>query len=71
MKATPNSEDLPKSSDLRSKAGQSRLPRELGATVVEYSMIGVLVAVVCVLAVQYLGVQASQSFSKVGSGFVN
>lgn len=41
---------------------------ERGASLVEYALLVVLIAVVCLLAVQLLGDQASTSFSKTASG---
>lgn len=39
-----------------------------GASLVEYALLVALIAVVCVVAVQVLGTQASASFSSTGSG---
>lgn len=41
---------------------------ERGASLVEYALLVALIAVVCVVAVQVLGKQASTSFSSTGSG---
>jgi len=41
---------------------------ERGASLVEYALLVVLIAVVCLVAVQLLGDQASTSFSKTASG---
>ncbi|MGQ0430967.1 MAG: Flp family type IVb pilin [Microthrixaceae bacterium] len=41
---------------------------ERGASLVEYALLVALIAVVCVVAVQVLGTQASASFSSTGSG---
>ena len=41
---------------------------ERGASLVEYALLVALIAVVCVIAVQILGKQASKSFSETGSG---
>ncbi|OVE80340.1 hypothetical protein BVY02_00495 [bacterium J17] len=38
-----------------------------GATMIEYGLIAALIAVVAIAAVTYLGRQASQTFSKIGS----
>jgi Flp pilus assembly pilin Flp len=46
-----------------------RRAKEKGATVLEYALIGTLVAVVCVSAVTYLGREVSEGFSQIGSGF--
>jgi Flp pilus assembly pilin Flp len=42
--------------------------REKGANMVEYSLIGILVAVACAAGAVLLGQQTSQSFSNIGSG---
>jgi pilus assembly protein Flp/PilA len=39
-----------------------------GASLVEYALLVALIAVVCVVAVQILGKQASKSFSSTASG---
>lgn len=39
-----------------------------GASLVEYALLVVLIAVVCLIAIQVLGDQASTSFSRTGSG---
>jgi pilus assembly protein Flp/PilA len=41
---------------------------ERGASLVEYALLVALIAVVCVVAIQVLGKNASQSFSSTGSG---
>ena len=41
---------------------------ERGASLVEYALLVALIAIVCVLAVQFLGTQTSAKFSSVGSG---
>ena len=40
---------------------------EKGATMLEYALMAALIAVVCISAVTFLGEQASQTFSAVGS----
>jgi pilus assembly protein Flp/PilA len=40
---------------------------ERGASLVEYALLVALIAVVCIIAVQILGKNASTSFSKTGS----
>jgi pilus assembly protein Flp/PilA len=40
---------------------------ERGASLVEYALLVALIAVVCIIAVQVLGKNASTSFSKTGS----
>ena len=44
---------------------------EKGANMVEYSLIGILVAVACVAGAVLLGQQTSQSFSNIGSGIAS
>ncbi|CAN5676247.1 hypothetical protein BH10ACT1_BH10ACT1_14250 [soil metagenome] len=40
---------------------------ERGASLVEYALLVALIAVVCIVAVTFLGTSASSKFSKVGS----
>jgi len=40
---------------------------ERGASLVEYALLVALIAVVCIIAIQVLGTEASKSFSKTGS----
>jgi pilus assembly protein Flp/PilA len=40
---------------------------ERGASLVEYALLVALIAVVCIIAIQVLGTNASTSFSKTGS----
>ena len=40
---------------------------ELGASLVEYALLVALIAVVAIVAVQFLGTSASKKFSTVGS----
>lgn len=46
---------------------QSRCRSERGAALVEYALLVALIAVVCILAVTFLGRQASSKFSSVAS----
>lgn len=39
---------------------------ERGASLVEYALLVALIAVVCILAIQFLGKEASKSFDSVG-----
>ena len=48
---------------LRAKFGNS----ERGASLVEYALLVALIAVVCILAITFLGRSASSKFSQVGS----
>jgi len=40
---------------------------EQGASLVEYALLVALIAVVCIVAIAFLGGSASEKFSKVGS----
>ena len=40
---------------------------EAGATMLEYGLLAALIAVVCILAVTFLGQRACSTFSRVGS----
>ena len=44
---------------------------ERGASLVEYALLVALIAVVCILAIAFLGSAASSKFSTVGSGVAN
>jgi len=46
---------------------QSRCRTDRGASLVEYALLVALIAVVCILAVTFLGTKASSKFSSVGS----
>ena len=46
--------------------GQTR-PDEAGASMLEYALLAALIAIVCIAAITFLGVEASQTFSIVGS----
>jgi pilus assembly protein Flp/PilA len=46
---------------------QSRCGTDRGASLVEYTLLVALIAVVCLLAVTFLGKSASSKFSSVGS----
>lgn len=48
---------------LRARFGRT----ERGASLVEYALLVALIAVVCILAVQFVGSKASTKFSSVGS----
>jgi pilus assembly protein Flp/PilA len=52
---------------LRARFGQT----EEGASLVEYALLVALIAVVCILAIQFLGSAASTKFSNVGSAVSN
>ena len=42
-----------------------------GASLVEYALLVALIAIVCIVAVQFLGSSASSTFSGVGSNLAN
>ncbi|MFZ6002386.1 MAG: Flp family type IVb pilin [Actinomycetota bacterium] len=44
---------------------------ERGASLVEYALLVALIAVVCIIAIQVLGQNASESFSSTGSAIGN
>jgi pilus assembly protein Flp/PilA len=44
---------------------------ERGASLVEYALLVALIAVVCLVAIAFLGSSASQRFSNVGSSVAN
>ena len=47
---------------------QARFSRtERGASLVEYALLVALIAVVCIVAISFVGGQASDKFSEVGS----
>ncbi len=45
----------------------SKTDSERGASLVEYALLVALIAVVCIVAVQFLGESAEDKFSEVGS----
>ena len=46
---------------------QARTDSERGASLVEYALLVALIAVVCIIAITFLGDAASSKFSSVGS----
>jgi pilus assembly protein Flp/PilA len=46
---------------------QARCKTDRGASLVEYALLVALIAVVCILAITFLGDQADSKFSQVGS----
>jgi pilus assembly protein Flp/PilA len=46
---------------------QARCRTDRGASLVEYALLVALIAVVCILAITFLGKSASSKFSSVGS----
>ena len=52
---------------LRAKFGRD----ERGASLVEYALLVALIAVICIVAIAFLGNSASKKFSTVGSSVAN
>ena len=46
---------------------QARCKTDRGASLVEYALLVALIAVVCIIAITFLGSSASSKFSEVGS----
>ncbi len=46
---------------------QSKVSDERGASLVEYALLVALIAVVCILAITFIGTSANDQFSTVGS----
>jgi pilus assembly protein Flp/PilA len=46
---------------------QARCKTDRGASLVEYALLVALIAVVCIIAIRFLGSSASEKFSEVGS----
>ena len=46
---------------------RARVDDERGASLVEYALLVALIAVVCIIAITFLGTSASSKFSQVGS----
>ena len=46
---------------------RARLGDERGASLVEYALLVALIAVICIVAIAFLGQSASSKFSSVGS----
>ncbi|MGH3668277.1 MAG: Flp family type IVb pilin, partial [Acidimicrobiia bacterium] len=44
------------------------MPEEKGASMVEYALLVVLIAIVAILAIRLAGNQVSEAFSEIGSG---
>jgi pilus assembly protein Flp/PilA len=44
---------------------------ERGASLVEYALLVALIAVVCIIAITFLGTNASKAFSNVGNSLAN
>ncbi len=46
---------------------QSKVSDERGASLVEYALLVALIAVICIIAISFLGLEASSKFETVGS----
>ena len=46
---------------------RAKVRNERGASLVEYALLVALIAVVCIVAISFLGKQASSTFSNVGA----
>jgi pilus assembly protein Flp/PilA len=46
---------------------QARCKTDRGASLVEYALLVALIAVVCIIAITFLGTSASEKFNDVGS----
>ena len=46
---------------------QARCKSDRGASLVEYALLVALIAVVCIIAIAFIGNQANEKFSEVGS----
>lgn len=50
---------------------RARFDDEKGASLVEYALLVALIAVVCIIAIQFIGDKAEDSFSSTGSAIAN
>ncbi len=50
---------------------QSRFNDERGASMVEYALLVVLIAIVAIIAIQFAGEQVSETFGEIGEGLEN
>ena len=50
---------------------QARTKTDRGASLVEYALLVALIAVVCIVAISFLGSEASTKFSKTGNSISN
>ncbi len=50
---------------------RSRVKNERGAALVEYALLLALIAVVCIVALDFLGDEAAEKFSDVGNSIAN
>jgi pilus assembly protein Flp/PilA len=50
---------------------RSKTDSERGASLVEYALLLALIAIVCIIALQFLGEQASERFNSVGDSLDN
>ena len=50
---------------------QARTKTDRGASLVEYALLVALIAVVCIVAISFLGTSASTKFSNTGNSIAN
>ena len=50
---------------------QARWSDDRGASMVEYALLVVLIAIVAIIAIRFAGREVSQTFSDIGSGLSN
>ena len=50
---------------------RARFDDEKGASLVEYALLVALIAIVCIVAIQFLGKAASSKFDSVGQSIAN
>ena len=50
---------------------RSKTDSERGASLVEYALLLALIAVICIVALQFLGNKASESFDSIGDSIDN
>jgi pilus assembly protein Flp/PilA len=53
--------------DIETLVPEEQNDSEKGASMLEYALLAALIAVVCIAAISFLGKQASEAFSQVGS----
>ena len=52
---------------VRARARAARRENEDGASLIEYALLVALIAIVCIVAIQFLGSATSSQYSQVGS----
>ena len=50
---------------------RTKTDTERGASLVEYALLLALIAVICIVALQFLGDKASESFDSIGNSIAN